>query len=261
MVDWIGNITPPNLEKIEPITRAFLEERISKLSKNYLLKPQLLLSKSPDPEDKFETLNKYLSTLQPEWVLLNSHQRKILGRFFIGSFAENFLDNSNYPCLILPSSYKFQNVFEKVLFPTSLEDQEKLFFNKIVKGQLGFLPKIFLLSKLFRPVDAFAQSISTAMGGGWVTVESYNQMVLADKEKKAQDWMEEVPKDQKLGWKIDDSTKDFTETVMDSVSKEKIDLVVMPSYATSLEANWLGSYSRELIRNSNLPLYVEKKYT
>ncbi len=258
MVHWISNVTPPQLESIKPVTEKLMVEKINELGSSVFEKPVVLLSEGSSSRDDIEVLNNFIKSEKPDLVLLNTHQRTGVSRFFMGSFTENFLLRSHTPALVVPPSVVAPKEVNKVIVPTSFRDSEKKFFSEFIKGKIAHETEVILYSKVFHPVDAYAQSVSTALGGGWVSVESFSQEAVLDRENKAKSW---VGMAQELGFKvkvqIDDSTKELAESVVDLVNSEKAQLIALPSFTGAVEAVFVGSTAREIVRQSPVPVLTQ----
>ncbi|MCB0356334.1 MAG: universal stress protein [Bdellovibrionales bacterium] len=257
MVHWVANITPPKLELIQPKVQDFMAKKVANFKRKDIQEPKVIISNGFSTRDDIETFNNELQKLQPQLVVLNTHQRKGLSRFFMGSFTENFLLKCKFPTLVIPPSYKFSHKIAKTLIPTSFNDNEKPFFKDFIAGKNCFKSHLLLYSKVFHPIDAFATSAATALGGAWVSLESFSQEVVVDRMKKGDLWCGEA-KEQglKCEVKVDDNPKDFIESLLEIIKQESIDLIALPSFTGKTEAILLGSNAREIIRSSEVPVLL-----
>ncbi|MCB0392384.1 MAG: universal stress protein, partial [Bdellovibrionales bacterium] len=162
------------------------------------------------------------------------------------------------PTLIIPPNYNFSKKINKTLISTSLHDKEKTFFEEFVSGKLGLKSDVLLYSKVFHPIDAFATSTATALGGAWVSIETFSQEAVVERIKKGENWKKLAEaQGVHVDLKVDDNTKDFVESLMELVEKEGVQLIAMPSFTGGAEAILLGSNAREIIRNSKVPVLVK----
>ncbi len=257
MVQWVANITPPQLKLIEPQAQKVLIDKIATFSRDYLKNPKVLLSEGVSRSEDIQVLNSFLKEQNPALVIFNTHQRKGLTRFFMGSFTEAFILESTFPCLVIPPKYNFTGGLKKVLMPSSLTENERNFFERLVQGKMGIQPYIVLYSKIFHPIDAFAQSVSTALGGGWVSMESYSQEAIALREKAGREWADfAVQNGAEVKVIVDDSPADFLDSIFKVVKSENVDFLALPTSARGAEAMFLGSNAREIIRMSEIPVLV-----
>ncbi|MCB9026413.1 MAG: universal stress protein [Bdellovibrionaceae bacterium] len=257
MVHWVANITPPKLDLVQPKILEVMTEKINSLKRNDIAQPKVLISDGFNSRDDIDTFSEELKKIQPDLVVLNTHQRKGMTRWFMGSFTENFLLKCQFPALVIPPNMKLSKKIIKTLIPSSLKDKEKVFFNEFVSGKMGIKTDVILYSKIFHPIDTFASSAITALGGSWVSLEAFSQEVVVDRLKKGEEWGAEAKKQGvSVKVKVDDSPKDFAENLLQVAQEEDVQLIALPSFSGKTEAVLLGSNAREIVRQSPLPVLV-----
>ena len=107
-------------------------------------------------------------------------------------------------------------------------------------------------------IDAFAQTASYTLGGGWVSLEAFTQDVITERKKLSEEWVEFAQsKNVKVKVVIDDQPGELSECVQKVAGENKVDLILMPSFAGPTEAMMMGSNAREVIRHANIPVYVQ----
>ena len=261
MVHWVSNVTPPKLELIHPKVQEAMNNRIASFNRSDFADPKVLISEGFSTRDDIDFFNKELKSLNPDLVVMNSHQRSGVSRMFMGSFTENFLLKCQFPTLVIPHDMKFSQKITKTLIPSSLNDKEKVFFDDFVTGKMGFSGDLILYSKIFHPIDAFATSTATVLGGSWVSIEAYSQEAVLERMKTGDVWAEEAKaKDINVTVKVDDSPLNLPESIMELVEKESVNMIALPSFTGKAEAVLLGSNARDVIRQSTVPVLV-RHYT
>ena len=256
MVHWVSNVTPPQLELVQPKVEEYMRLQVSSLQRSELAAPRVIISEGFNSRNDIEAFNKELQQLQPDFVVMNTHQRKGLTRLFMGSFTENFLLKSQFPTLILPPDMKGSAKLTKTLLPSSFADKEKEFYTDFVSGKMGFASDVILYSKVFHPIDAFATSTATVLGGSWVSIEAFSQEVITHRLKKGEQWAAEAPQGVTVKVRVDDKPQDFADSLLQVAKEEGAELIALPSFTGKAEAIFLGSNAREVIRQSSLPVLV-----
>lgn len=258
MLRWVSNVTPPQLKHIEPTIRESINKKVGELNRPFLSEPAIVLAEGFEKSEDVEALDAYLESSGHDFIAFNTHQRHGLSRLFLGSFTESFLSHSHSPTIVIPPALTFAEKLDRVVVPTTFSDGEKPFLDLLLSDKLGLFNEVIFYSKIFHPVDAFAQSVSTALGGGWVSLESYSQEVKSQREQAGEEWKALVSsKGLKATVIIDDSSKDFVEGLNYWVKDKQADLVAMPTFASGWEASLLGSSAREVLRNSKVPMIIK----
>ena len=257
MVHWVSNVTPPKLELIHPKVQEAMNKRIASFNRDDFAEPKVLISEGFSTRDDIEYFYKELRNLNPDLVVMNTHQRSGVSRMFMGSFTENFLLKCQFPTLVIPPNLKFSQKITKTVIPSSLNEKEKSFFDDFVNGSMGFKTDLVIYSKVFHPIDAFATSAATALGGAWVSLETYSQEAVLERMKKGEKWGEEASAEGvNVTVKVDDSPKDFAESLLEVAKQENVQMIALPSFTGKAEAVLLGSNAREVIRQSEVPVLV-----
>lgn len=257
MVHWVSNITPPKLDLVQPKILEVMTEKLNSLNRNDFALPKVLISDGFNSRDDIDTFSEELKKIQPDLVVLNTHQRRGLKRLLMGSFTENFLLKCQFPALVIPPNLKFTNKISKTLIPSSLKDKEKVFFKDFISGKMGIKTNVVLYSKVFHPIDTFASSAVSALGGSWVSLEAFSQEVVIERIKKGEEWSAEAKKQGvSVNVKVDDSPKDFAENLLQVALEEDVQMIALPSFSGRAEAVLLGSNAREIIRQSPLPILI-----
>lgn len=255
LLKWVGNVTPPQIEHIRPFVDKTLQERISALKIKHLKAPEVIESMNTSRRQDVKSLVEYVNNQKPNLLVLNTHAREGVKRFFMGSFAENILLQCKSPILYINPSIEPVQSMKSALFPTDFSDHSFGVFKKFIKELDGVLKSVTVFSKVLRPINAFAEAGVTALGGAWVAPEQYIEQEKKFRSEDSDKWLQ-YAKEQGLECDliIDDSLGDVVDSV--GIYEKDVDFVAMSSESGPMESVVVGSIARSVIRNSNKPVMV-----
>jgi nucleotide-binding universal stress UspA family protein len=176
----------------------------------------------------------YIQESKPSVVLVSSHARKGLPRFFFGSFAETLLTVSSAPILFLhqnPPAY--QTRFEKVLFATDFSEESHLAMRDFIQSQKDCFGEIILFYDVCLPIKA-TEYLDAKDIGPWLP-----DNFIESQTKWAHDWGHQWIEEMRgLGFTARMVTRDGIQTaiapdILKTAAIEEADLIVMSSKGES----------------------------
>ena len=93
-------------------------------------------------------LTDYAKSQNTDVIVLATHGRKGLKRWFLGSFAESMMQQSEIPLLIVNPYWKRTSDFRTILFPTDFSDESKDAYLKVVDFAKTSGSRIILFHKI-----------------------------------------------------------------------------------------------------------------
>lgn len=93
-------------------------------------------------------LTDYAKLQNTDVIVLATHGRKGLKRWFLGSFAESMMQQSEIPLLIVNPHWKKTSDFRTILFPTDFSDESKDAYLKVVDFAKTSGSRIILFHKI-----------------------------------------------------------------------------------------------------------------
>lgn len=254
---WVGHVTPPQLDHIKPFVEKTLATRLGDVNVKGLKSPEIIESMNTSRREDIDSFVNYVKDQKPAMLVLNTHARTGLSRFFMGSFAENVLLKCETPTLFIsPESAEIKK-FDNVLFPTDFSEHSRSVFESFLSTFKGTVKKVILFSKVLRPVNAFAEAGVTALGGAWVAPETYLDQEKEARTKDSEAWIQ-LAKDNGLEveFVIDDSLGDVVDAINEYQESNDVDLVAMSSESGPVESVVIGSIARGVIRSSKAPVFI-----
>ncbi len=117
--------------------------------------------------------------------------------------------------------------------------------------------KIRLFHQVPNPIDPILTSGAVMFGGGSVYLGAYLKEETIALQKQAHRW---VARGEKLGVQVDFKILPRGRGVVDSIIKEsksaKSDLVAMSTGTGTIESVIIGSFTRQVVRSSEAPVWV-----
>lgn len=78
-----------------------------------------------------EVILRIAAEIQPQLIVMGSHDHRKLDRLFFGSVPQSILKHAGYPVLILPEKYSFKPIRE-VLYMSNLDDEDVYSAGKLI---------------------------------------------------------------------------------------------------------------------------------
>lgn len=199
--------------------------------------------------------NEYANEMKPDFVVMASHGRSGWARTFLGSFAESFLMQTKFPVILLgPQCQKVKNL-KTALLPIQLNQCSQTFVEGFLDDhRLAFLEKITLFHKISM-VDVEEIAWAPTLYG----LTDFSTGDLLTKAKKTTEdylksFMDHPLSQKRLDYKISEQLSAVSYVIVEEA--QNYDITVMRTDSSVLEANLLGSVTRDVIRQSTNPVVV-----
>ncbi|MBX7231679.1 MAG: universal stress protein [Bdellovibrionales bacterium] len=256
-INWTGEFSSPWSHKYRPLAKEAANNVIEKLQCKNIIEPQILVNSKASLRSAVKKIVSHAQANRSSFIVVHSHGRRSVERFFLGSFAETLLLQSQTPVLLLKENHPTPTQFKNVLFPTDFSATSHKALKKLLPRLKKWGSHLTLFHKLPDPIEPVVQSGVFMAGGGWVSLTNYF-------EKDAEFRKKKIEKLQKEAALMGVSTKVVvenhpgltTELILQSAKKEEIDLIAMATQSGPVSRILLGSVARQLSRESDLPLLI-----
>ncbi len=252
------------MEYFEPIDVSALKSNMAGECERYLKEKFAEVKTQPTVilENHFSTqgaevalFTEYVDKQKPDFVVLATHGRSGWSRTFLGSFSESFLLKTKVPTITIGPECETIQSLNSALMPVQLSESSQKFVEGFLDDhRLAFVEKLTLFHKISM-VDVEEIAWAPALYG-------LTDFSTGDLLKKAKDSTEKYlnafkdhPLSQKrLDTKISESLDSVCKVVLEEA--KNFDLIVMRTESDSLEANLIGSVTRDVIRQATTPVVV-----
>ena len=234
----------------EEAYRALAEKRMKQLSQNSdlprLHEGELLVCTGHSVRQSVEKLTEYAGQKNADAILISTHSRGVVEKFFLGSFAETLLLQSEIPLITINPKTKVREKISKILFPTTFEERFRPGFEKALE----------LCSLLDAKLTAFWREPFLPM-----LEISYELLQLLESESKARrkeaDHYREMAERYRVHLEVwmDSKPGNVAESITSFASDGNFDLVAMNAKTSSFGPR-IGSVCRKVVRNAQCPVWT-----
>lgn len=256
-IHWVGNVSASHLDKMEPFVFEEMKKQLEPLKISGLSHPKVIKSLDSSRRDDVSLLCSYMEDHQYDLSLLSTHSREGLTRWFMGSFTENFLMNSQTPMAIVNPHCPEISKIEKAFCPIDFTEASLQAFQQFLETPFFNIKEVVLYTKIQRPFNAFVQSGVQFLGGGWVAPEQYLDIENENRKKEGEklcQWAQE--KGYKTQLIIDDGPKDLVDAIEEAIKDCECDISVLGTSSSRISQIILGSTTKNIIRTSQKPVLV-----
>lgn len=191
-----------------------------------------------------EKMNRFAQEQSAEAILVSTHARSGLSRFWLGSFAEDLLLQTERSVFTVNSSTLVRDGFRSLLFPTTFTEPYRKDFERVVKFCKAFDATLTLYYK-----DPFVDA-----GLVQSEVQPYLReaaIKLAEDAKAWRDWAEEAGV--RVHLQIESGPGYLLPRLVKIASEKNMDLIVMASGSSTFCS---GHLARHVIRHSPCPVWA-----
>jgi len=232
----------------EKQAREMIEAVMKSLSKAVTVHVTILSEPVNSVRTGVEILNHYAKSIGADLIALNTHARRGMDRFFLGSFAETLLLNASLPVFIdSPLTHRTSD-FENILFPTDFNDEsthaleQVLDFAKSVKGTVTLFHQLDPIGPIL-PLTGFIAHQAWELR----KIERQTEM-LGIKERAEKEG-------HSLKIEIGHKPNSVASAIVETAGKLNVSVIVLSTKPTSpLRA--LGSVPRQVIRKAPCPVLL-----
>lgn len=257
-LNWYGHAVPQKLDPLLDILKEVMVSCLNEFSDLQMEAPEVIFSKTTTKRGLARFVADFFEERKADLVCLSTHARKGLKKAFFGSFTESLLWHCPVPQLLVSPNSQPKEKIKHVFYPTTLNDEGIQFFRNFL--ELGYAKgaTLDIYSKMVAPSETFAKTMTTVLGGGWMTLAEFDVKESKRLEEKVADWRE-IAKNAGIEARsfIDGTEGQLTDRILEVSQEMEADLIIMPSFISKLDAVLVGSQTLEVIRNSSVPVLVQ----
>lgn len=260
-MNWPVDYSTEWMREFQQNLRVHLEEVLLTTGFPHILTPKILVEPLASTAAAVETLLDYANKQHADMIIVSSHGRKGLDRFFLGSFAETLLVHSAVPVLVIGAGIKMEPQFSKILFPTEFGDYAREVFRRTVSAAKQMNASVTIYHAVPMParivMDSGYYPSLYGVEGEMVSLEDFLRIQADHQKKRAQNWAdwaksEGVPCEiliETVGEQVDDLICRQATTIGS-------DLIIMEGQSGPIKVALLGSIARNVVRAAPCPVLV-----
>lgn len=210
------------------------------------LTPELVSVKGRKTADMIKGLNKHVTKVKGDMIVLGSHNYNALDRFFLGSFTESLIFSSKTPTLVVnPKMSPMRGKLSRILFPLDLREDYQQEVSQCLKFAKSYGVKeihFFHYFGLGRGTTRQPQYIRDNLYNKTQTLEK----IVASTKKKGFT----------CRYHIQLEEKNVTDSLLAAAKKSKAQMIMMKGKTEKIQAIFVGSVTRNVVRYSTIPVLV-----
>jgi nucleotide-binding universal stress UspA family protein len=248
----------PWSKQIQPTTQRILNNYLEKTKLPELKPPQVIIEKRPSLKKAVRALTNYAEQIHAQTILVGTHAKQGISRFFLGSFAETLLLHSKVPVLVVgPHAESPQGTAEKILFATDFGPSASLTLKKVLHLAKAQQAEITLFHCLPHPLEPFVQSGVFLLGGGYLSFPDYLTQDEQRKRQIAQRYQTSAKKQGVvMNLEFHPGRGSTAEAIIQQAQKEKSTLITMAAESGAVTTTLIGSITRQVVRSACCPVWV-----
>jgi nucleotide-binding universal stress UspA family protein len=247
------------IEAYRPAAENLLNGLLKKFSDMTFMPAKVLLVDSTSTQIAVETLARYATGSNAEAIVVSSHNRHGLGRFFLGSFAETLMAHSGCPVVIahpgvITGSHQGT---DRMLIPTDLTDSGYDHYLEALETARKLNFAVTLFHVVSYPIEPMVQSGVYLIGGGWMPLYSFMYEEVSRRQAKLDQWVKEgQQKGLRIRGVLYSEGGSLSEAILKIAIEDKSGLIAMRIQTGPIASALLGSVTREVVRNAHSPVWV-----
>jgi len=243
---------------MRPAAEHFLSEALKKIPIPVLREALVIPVESTSLQNAVEALNRYADSVNAECIVVSSHGRRGLGRFFLGSFAETLMSHAHRPVVVVHPGTQVSGL-KKMLFPSDLTDEGHRHFLEAIEIARRLDLELHLLHCVSYSVEPILQSGVYLLSGGWMPLEAPLGEQIEKVKEVVDHWVTEA---RRTGIRATGSIYSLgggiADTVLRIAEQDQADFLAISVQTGPIASMILGSISRDVVRRSRCPVIVLK---
>jgi nucleotide-binding universal stress UspA family protein len=235
----------------EDAYQALAEKRMAELSSqstlDNLAPGKVLFNRDGSVRSSVRVLVDHAIATDADALVVATHGRTGLPRFFMGSFAETLIVTSTVPVIVINPATKVRERISKILIPTTFRPRYRQAFERVVALAKTLDAQVTLLYK------------EPTIPGYAASPEFYRVLDKEAVERAtiANEWKEwAIHYGVRADVKLDNEPGNIAGAVENYASDHNFDLIAMATQADPFSAVLLGSLSRRVVRQAPCPVWV-----
>ncbi|HEX5036124.1 MAG TPA: universal stress protein [bacterium] len=225
--------------------------------KGLLLKaPRIIEERGAGISDAAKALADYARRQNADALVLGTHSRSGLARFFLGSYAESLLALSRTPVILISPRSRVPRL-KKILFATDFSPASKKAFGACCRFAKAVGASVILQNVIKCPSHRITTRGYILAGSRAVTPSEYMDELKEKSWSMARPFLK-IAHASRVGaaFRVEASADRSSAVILKTSRTLKCGMIALAAQSSRLRAGLLGSVSREVIRGSNLPVWL-----
>lgn len=229
-----------------------LRNRLKPIRVPGMREPQVLFGAGYHLRDIAHRIDEFGRERGADLIVLATHARKGVSRWFLGSFAEALILRTSLPMLTLgPTARLPDDRIKRVLFATAIDDESRP----------GLAPALTFCGRLSAQLHLYTKYPLVELPGSRFTppasYRAYLEAEASEMRRRAEEWKKAAQESGvDASFELDRSPGDLASSVVSKAEETGADLILLQT-SSSVKSNLLiGSTARQVIRSAECPVLV-----
>ena len=239
----------------ERLTEQLIKNIDGKL--NWLLPPKVLIQHHFSTAAAVQSLAAYALSSGANLIVVGTHGRSGMPRFFMGSFAESLLLYSKVPVMVVGPKSEELNNYEHILFPTDLGKNSRPALEHVTTLAKSLRSKLTIYHSIQNPIEPVLQSGVYLLGGGWLPVPAYMEEEM-NKRGNVIDKLVQIARNSgvEADGVVEPGRGGVVTSILSFAEKNNLSLIAMTAQSGPVASSLIGSITRQVVRESGCPVWV-----
>jgi nucleotide-binding universal stress UspA family protein len=265
-LNWPADYSNEWMHEFEENLRVHLEKVLLTSGFPQVLTPKILLEPLASTSASVETLLEYAVKEAADLILVSSHGRKGLDRFFLGSFAETVLVHSHIPVMVIGHAVKMESQMGRILFPTEFGENSRETFRRVISIAKQLQSAVTIFHSVPMParivMDTGYYPSMYGIEGEMVSFEDFMKIQAEHQVRRAESWAEWAKGEGvDCDFIVDASGEAVDDLICNEVKALKSDLIIMEGQSGPIKVALLGSITRSVVRVAECPVLVFPRHS
>jgi nucleotide-binding universal stress UspA family protein len=260
-LNWPVDYSTDWMKDFQTNLRGHLEDVLLTSGFPHILSPKILIEPLASTSAAVENLLEYAYKENADLIIVSSHGRKGLDRFFLGSFAETLLVHSKIPVLVIGAGIKIEPHFSRILFPTEFGEFSREVFRRTVSAAKQMNATIMLYHVVPMParivMDTGYYPSLYGIEGEMVSLEDFLKIQGEHQARRAETWSQWAKSEGvECSFKVDTAGETVDDLICNQALAEACDLIIMEGQSGPIKVALLGSIARNVVRAAPCPVMI-----
>lgn len=249
--------TPPWIQYYRPAAEAALTRLVRDANLSATYPPKVLVQSVATKKRSVEVLSDYAKQKRAQLIVLATHARTGMVRFFLGSFAETMILHSRIPVLLVGPRITSPKKLKKILFPTDLGGASEKAFKRFLPILKQLDAHVTLFHSVPNPVEPVVQSGIYLLGGAWVPVHQFFLEDIAKRKKRLRTFENYARRaNVSVSSYVDETGSSISKAIVHFAQRESFNLIAMLAQSGALTTAFIGSLTRQVSRHAHCPVWI-----
>jgi nucleotide-binding universal stress UspA family protein len=265
-LNWPVDYSADWMREFETNMRIHLEEVLLSSGYPHISSPKILVEPLAATSAAVEALLEYAMKQSSDLIIVGSHGRRGLDRFFLGSFAETLLVRSRIPVMVIGAGTKMEPHFARILFPTEFGEYAREVFRRTVSAAKQMGSSMMLYHAVPMParlvMDTGYYPSLYGVEGEMVSLEDFLRIQGEHQTHRAEAWAEWAKSEGvNCTFKVETAGEPIDDLICHEAIAEAADLIVMEGQSGPIKVALLGSIARNVVRAAPCPVLIFPRHS